>query len=606
MGSIGALPRGSETLRLTGVRDLGLYAEGRYLLISAGACARLRQGEAPAAWNVAMAEAGRPAIPAERLRAISALASDPAQVLVALPPELDPVLRAPGCRAQWLRPAEGSQGAGRTDAATRRPSPPETPPGRDQAPEFWQALSDAACSDHVLSDLDSLSTVLQTRYYSTPQLDVACRSVKARFEALGLTASFDPFTYNGRPLNNVLAIQPGTEDPSRIYVIVGHLDSISPDPQHQAPGADDNGSGSVAVLEAARLLSRLPARYTIYYLCVSAEEEGLVGSEHFAAWADQQNLDIEGVLNLDMVSWFDPAGADLWIEGFHQGVSSTWLMDLVQGNAETYAGLSVYIYPGEGFGSDHVPFHSHGYPAILSIENEWDGYPCYHRTCDTVDEVNPLFWRDITAANAVSLAQLAGLQGSLGGIDGSVSTADGGNAAGVTLTLSGTRCPARLSGLNGAFGWNGLYPAVYTLIAGKTGYLPDTVAVAVPNGGLAEVHLNLQPSGSSAVGPLPPGRIGQEAIGRGPVALALSPNPSSAGFSVLLRLPRPETGRLSVYRVDGRIVATLIPWGLGPAGERKLFWNGRDERGRELPAGAYRIGWQGRSGAASSFGIIVR
>ncbi|MBD3335380.1 MAG: PEGA domain-containing protein, partial [Candidatus Eisenbacteria bacterium] len=271
---------------------------------------------------------------------------------------------------------------------------------------------------------------------------------------------------------------------------------------------------------------------------------------------------------------------------------SEWLIDFVRAIAEAYTDLSVYKYPGDGFGSDHVPFHNHGYPAVLSIENEWDSYPCYHSACDTVGWLDADLWRGITAANVVSLAQLAGAQASAGAIDGTVLVEGGGDPGGAVLTLAGTGYTVETSDPAGAFGWSGIFPGTYTLTAEKSGYVSAETEVAVTDGGTAQVEIVLEPLSSDVEPPAGTTR---------PLSLQVAPNPALTETIVRLYLPRPIHGSLSVCAVDGRRVATLLSSGPIPAGEHVLTWNGRDDRGRPTGAGIYLIRLQ-----AGSLGVTER
>lgn len=510
-GEIGLLPAGAAEPDSPELTRLGVHDDGaRLYFISPSTFARLQRGEIPPAWQSVLPASGPGAPSRADLAQIRELARDRSRVLIRLPESMRAVAQAPGGRCRPLTSparaaARAAIAAARADDGGSAGFDPSNPARleeiREQLPEYWQALTRAVNTDHFDADLDYLSTTLRTRYAYAPQMDQACQYVYDEFAALGLQTSFDSFTWNGHALKNVLGVKLGTVDPSRIYVILGHLDSISPSPLTLAPGADDNGSGAVAVLESARLFAGIPTDYTIYFLCVTAEEQGLIGSEHFAALADQQNLDIRGVLTFDMIGWYDPAGADLWIEGFRQGVSSLWLMTMLRQNAEAYAGLTTYLYPGEGWGSDHEPFHDHGFPAILSIENEWDDYPCYHQTCDTVDQLTASFWQKITAANVVTLGQLAQAQGALGAIDGLITVAGGGHPEGATIRLSGTTYTSATSDPAGEFTFPSLFPGLYTLVAELPGYSPVTSELAVPSGGVAEVELHFdQPLPASVHG----------------------------------------------------------------------------------------------------------
>jgi hypothetical protein len=592
-GAIGVVPDGDALLADPRARRVGPYdASLPYLLISRGAYATLQDGTLPPAWQGALSLAGQPFPSSNALRAIPALAADRAQVLVLLPEFLRAIADEPGCRAQRLRTPAGVRGAGGAGATT--PDPARVPP-----PEFWTAMVGAVSPDRLWADLAYLATTLQTRYSYTTQMTQACAYALDEFSALGLEASLDPFTYGGHALTNVVAIKPGTVDPARIYIVCGHLDSTSPSPNTTAPGAEDNGSGAAAVIEAARLFAPLHTDYTIYFVCFSAEEQGLIGSEHFASAADQLNLDIRGVLNFDMIAYYDPADADLWIEGFHYGTSSAWLMDLLAQNTTAFTDLEVYQYPGEGWGSDHEPFHSHGFPAVLSIENEWDSYPCYHRTCDTVDRLTMDLWRKILAANAITVGQLAGVQETIGGIRATVTLSDGGNPGGSRLRLQGTGYPERICGLTGQIDWPAMLPGEYTLITELTSYVPDTTQVTVASDSVTPVAIQLHRVGGSSVA------TGSGETARG-VALRLSPAPAAPGTIVRLMLDRARTGALAVYDPAGRRLAELQPWCRLAAGEHVYPWDGRDAHGRRQPAGVYWVRWADESGVCRRSFVVTR
>jgi len=588
--AIGLVPEGDALLADPHARRIGPYDASRpYLLISRGAYATLQEGALPPAWAGALALAGVPFPSSAELRSIRALAGDGAQVLVLLPESLRAVTDEPGCRTQRLRARDA---AGRPSVATPEPT-------REAPPEFWAAMVGAVSADRLWADIDYLSTTLRTRHSYTPQMTQACAYALDEFTALGMQAYLDPFTYAGHALTNVVAVKPGTVDPTRIYILCGHLDSTSPSPNTDAPGAEDNGSGATAVIEAARLFAPLSTDYTIYFICFSAEEQGLIGSEHFASEADQLDLDIRGVLNFDMIAYYDPAGVDLWIEGFHYGASSAWLMDRLAQNTTTYTDLGIYQYPGEGWGSDHEPFHSHGFPAVLSLEYEWDSYPCYHRTCDTVDRLTMDLWRKILAANAITLGQLAGVQETIGGIHATVALSDGGNPNGARLRLQGTGYPEYVCGLAGEVDWPALVPGAYTLITDRAGYVSDTTQVAVASGIHTPIAIELHRLGGSSVETGP----GETTSG---VTLWLSPAPGAAGTLARLVLDRARRGELAVFDPTGRRVIELQPRGSLETGAHVYPWDGRDARGRRQPAGVYWVRWADEDGVCRRSFVLTR
>ncbi len=107
-------------------------------------------------------------------------------------------------------------------------------------------------------------------------------------------------------ITNVYAVLKGTDtaDAKRIVLVTGHYDSRNSDTldvSGDAPGANDDGSGTAVSLECARVLSKMKFPATIIFLTVAGEEQGLNGSRHFAKMAKDQGWELEGVLNNDIV-----------------------------------------------------------------------------------------------------------------------------------------------------------------------------------------------------------------------------------------------------------------------------------------------------------------
>lgn len=127
----------------------------------------------------------------------------------------------------------------------------------------------------------------------------------------GLRVWFEEFTppVGGRISSetkfvNVVAELKGTKTPERRYYVVGHYDSMPSDvmdPKADAPGANDDGSGTTAVLAIARAMVGHPCESTLVFLCTSGEEQGLIGAKYHAEQAAARKEDIRGVLNNDIV-----------------------------------------------------------------------------------------------------------------------------------------------------------------------------------------------------------------------------------------------------------------------------------------------------------------
>ncbi len=129
-------------------------------------------------------------------------------------------------------------------------------------------------------------------------------------------------------ITNVYAVLKGTdaENAKRIVLVTGHYDSRNSDTfdiTGDAPGANDDGSGTAVSLESARVLSRLKFPATVVFLAVAGEEQGLNGSQHFAKMAKEQGRQLEAVLNNDIVGGDKGAEQDhTVVRVFSEGLSA--------------------------------------------------------------------------------------------------------------------------------------------------------------------------------------------------------------------------------------------------------------------------------------------
>ncbi|MBN1504170.1 MAG: M28 family peptidase [Candidatus Eisenbacteria bacterium] len=208
---------------------------------------------------------------------------------------------------------------------------------------------------------------------------------------------------------NVVATMTGTTYPSSYYVVCGHYDSISDDPMVRAPGADDNATGASVVLEAARVLKDFPFRSSMKFICFSGEEQGLLGSNHYAGDARLAGHDIDGVLNFDMVGYGTP-NIYLYCDG-----QSEWLANYCVAARDTFVpwlDLTKSLDPSMRY-SDHAMFWDRGYSALLGIEIDYLTNPWYHSTGDVMDYLTLSFTTDVARLAVASLASLAGLDTTL-------------------------------------------------------------------------------------------------------------------------------------------------------------------------------------------------
>lgn len=205
--------------------------------------------------------------------------------------------------------------------------------------------------------------------------DLARQFLFNSYQSFGLDVRLHPFTYNSNTYYNVVAVLPGLVSPNEQVIMCAHYDSVN------NPGADDNASGTAAVLETARILSNYRFEKTIIFIAFDREEQGLVGS---TAYANQyRNDNILGVVNLDMVA-YNPSGNQANIYG--RTASNTIKQGLASALTR-YSGIQAVIN-GALDRSDHAPFEAIGKQACLLIERSWQSNPNYHRQTDTVDMQN--------------------------------------------------------------------------------------------------------------------------------------------------------------------------------------------------------------------------
>ena len=216
--------------------------------------------------------------------------------------------------------------------------------------------------------------------------------------------------HNGTTLWNIEATQQGTVYPDSFIIICGHFDSVSSDPYVSAPGADDNGTGTATVLAAAEILTDYSFEYSIRYICFSGEEQGLRGSQAYAAWAASIGMGIVGVLNFDMLGYWEPGvEQDLEIE---TDEPSQWLAQAVLNAADLYTDTpyELHVYGGAWWG-DHASFWGEGFYAVNN-EEAWDWgdpdfNPYYHTSSDLLQYIGEEFMVGNVQLGVAALATLA-------------------------------------------------------------------------------------------------------------------------------------------------------------------------------------------------------
>jgi Zn-dependent M28 family amino/carboxypeptidase len=245
---------------------------------------------------------------------------------------------------------------------------------------------------------------------------------------------------------DVLGVLPGTSDPQRVIVISGHYDSRNSDAKDatgDAPGANDDGSGTAAVLEAARVLCKHQFPATLVFAALAGEEEGLLGGKVIADYAVQQGWRVEADLNNDIVGNTEGLSGvrdNTHVRVFSEGTRATEtpeqadrrrynggevdspsrnLARVLDGLADRYLTnfdvTMVYRTDRFGRGGDQTEFLKAGFPAVR-ITEATENYTRQHQNVrvengvkfgDVLEGVDFPYLAQVTRLNVLALAALA-------------------------------------------------------------------------------------------------------------------------------------------------------------------------------------------------------
>jgi len=245
---------------------------------------------------------------------------------------------------------------------------------------------------------------------------------------------------------NVVGVLPGTSDPGRVIVISGHYDSRVTDPKNftsDAPGANDDGSGTAAVIEAARVLCKQQFPATLVFAALAGEEQGLLGGKILADWLSEKGWRVEADLNNDIIGNTEGMSGvrdNTHVRVFSEGTRSTETPE--EANRRRYNGgevdspsrnlaryldsladryvtnldvVMVYRTDRFGRGGDQVELLRAGYPAVRITEST-ENYTRQHQDLrtengvkygDVIEGVDFPYLAQVTRLNVVAMAALA-------------------------------------------------------------------------------------------------------------------------------------------------------------------------------------------------------
>ena len=334
-----------------------------------------------------------------------------------------------------------------TPSRARAPRPAPRPAQRPPSEEVRQLLGQVDV-ERMRADLDRLVFLdppagavagnVRTRHARRPETFASTTFLQRELAAALGEEAVRLDTFRIEPgdtlMYNVVGELRGTDPEAGYWVVCAHYDAIGSLTRlsdmarigegrvawdwrlHPAPGADDNGTGVVLLLETARILSQRSFPFSIRFIAFSGEELGLWGSDSYARRAGARQDRVLGVLNFDMVGFNDLAERVELVTN----PSSAWIVDLMAAAAQRYdLGLQVDILEDRYAGlSDHAPFWAQGYDAILAIENylptdstsagvmagDYRINTHYHTVADLPDSIN---WELVTGLTRLTLATLA-------------------------------------------------------------------------------------------------------------------------------------------------------------------------------------------------------
>ncbi len=328
------------------------------------------------------------------------------------------------------------------------------------------AIVDSVDQNRLAADIETLAEfgtrhTLSDTVSNVRGIGAARRWIKAEFEKISAQCggclevfyqkSLVKKGTNGRIFEdvwvvNVVAVQKGTRHPNNYIIMSGDIDSRISDPNNaidDAPGANDNASGMAGALEAARVLSQYSFNNSVVYAGLSGEEQGLFGGKGLAEYAKEQQWNIIGVLNNDMIGntegidgvkdnrsfriFSEPTPvtetqqqrrARRFYGGEVDGVSRQLARYVYQTTVDYMPEMNpmmIYRLDRFGRGGHHRPFNDAGFAGIRIMEAH-ENYNQQHQDLrienginygDRLEHVDMAYVKKLTAVNAINLAQLA-------------------------------------------------------------------------------------------------------------------------------------------------------------------------------------------------------
>jgi hypothetical protein len=427
---------------------------------------------------------------------------------------------------------------------------------------------------------DTLHSTIQyledygTRHHTSFQITRAAEWMRRRLAGMGYE---DVFLQSLRDMDsihfssqNVVAVKHGTTRPQFRIIVGAHYDSaVLGQSQVHAPGADDNASGTAAVLELARMLAGSSLDATVEFVLFTAEEVGLYGSKEYAARIHEEDVPPEHVfcLNMDMIANMDDTP---WKVKLYNDKLSRPMSELTANIIEAYSTITP-LFSGPSAYSDHASFNHYGYSAIFV--HEGTSHNRLHTDQDLLEYLNMDYAAEVVRTVLATILHVA--------------------------TLAE---PPEIAGVSQVSQDKVFVEWEHSTDADVTGYYVEMLG---SDGELIERHFTTENSDSlemeggaemawvrvraeDLLGESEPSESVLVGTG-GAIALSVAPNPARGRCGFELFVPggvgMPEAS-LRVFDASGRLVRTLHSGGLS-GGPHSFEWLGIYDDGDRAPDGIY-------------------
>ncbi len=258
---------------------------------------------------------------------------------------------------------------------------------------YYDEIVEEVSSTNLLNDLTSFED-FGIKEPGSSAIEDAKNWILARYQSLGYTAvETQEFTVSGQTTSNIIVTKTGSVYPNTYLIIDGHYDTVN------GPGANDNGSGTVLLLELARLLKDVETEYSIKFIHFSGEEAGLLGSEYYVNnTVIPENLDIKLVLNIDEVGGVAGMNNNTIVCERDESSPNSNNAASAQATQEMancfglYSNLQTEI--SYAYASDYIPFENNGEVITGLYEKNESPYP--HTPNDIIGNMDPDYVFEVT------------------------------------------------------------------------------------------------------------------------------------------------------------------------------------------------------------------